>query len=35
MAEAQGADSVSATLANALTVENQFSFVSAIAVVAV
>jgi hypothetical protein len=34
-AEAHGADSLSATTANALTVENQFSFVSAIAVVAV
>jgi hypothetical protein len=35
MAEAHGADSLSATLTNALTVENQFSFVNAIAVVAV
>jgi hypothetical protein len=34
-AEAHGADSVSATLTNALTVENQFSFVTAIALVAV
>ena len=34
-AEAYGADSLSATLTNALTVENQFSFVNAIAVVAV
>jgi hypothetical protein len=34
-AEAHGADSLSATLTNALTVENQFSFVNAIAVVAV
>ena len=35
MAEAHGAGSLSATLTNALTVENQFSFVNAIAVVAV
>jgi hypothetical protein len=35
MAEAHGASSLSATLTNALTVENQFSFVNAIAVVAV
>jgi hypothetical protein len=34
-AEAHGADSLSATLTNTLTVENQFSFVNAIAVVAV
>ena len=34
-AEAQAADSLSATQTNALTVENQFSFVNAIAVVAV
>ena len=34
-AEAQGADSLSATQTNALTVENQFSFVNGIAVVAV
>jgi hypothetical protein len=34
-AEAHGADSLSATLTNALTVENQFSFVTGIAVVAV
>jgi hypothetical protein len=34
-AEAHGADSLSATQTNALTVENQFSFVNAIAVVAV
>ena len=34
-AEAHGADSVSATTATALTVANQFSFVTAIAVVAV
>ena len=34
-AEAHGADSLSATTAIALTVENQFSFVTAIAVVAV
>jgi hypothetical protein len=34
-AEAHGADSLSATLTNALTVENQFSFVNAIAVMAV
>jgi hypothetical protein len=34
-AEAYGADSLSATLTNALTVENQFSFVNAIAVVGV
>ena len=34
-AEAHGADSMSATTAIALTVENQFSFVTAIAVVAV
>ena len=34
-AEAHGADSMSATTATALTVENQFSFVTAIAVVAV
>ena len=34
-AEAHGADSLSATLTNALTVENQFSFVNAIALVAV
>jgi hypothetical protein len=34
-AEAHGADSVSATTAIALTVENQFSFVTAIALVAV
>jgi hypothetical protein len=35
MAEAHGAGSLSATLTNALTVENQFSFVNGIAVVAV
>ena len=35
MAEAHGASSLSATLTNALTVENQFSFVNGIAVVAV
>jgi hypothetical protein len=35
MAESHGAGSLSATLTNALTVENQFSFVNAIAVVAV
>jgi hypothetical protein len=35
MAEAHGADSLSATLTNALAVENQFSFVNAIALVAV
>jgi hypothetical protein len=35
MAEAHGASSLSATLTNALTVENQFSFVNAITVVAV
>jgi hypothetical protein len=35
MAEAHGASSLSATLTNALTVENQFSLVNAIAVVAV
>jgi hypothetical protein len=34
-AEAHGADSLSATQTNALTVENQFSFVNGIAVVAV
>jgi hypothetical protein len=34
-AEAHGADSLTATQTNALTVENQFSFVNAIAVVAV
>jgi hypothetical protein len=34
-AEAHGADSLSATQTNALTVENQFSFVNAIALVAV
>jgi hypothetical protein len=34
-AEAHGADSLSATQTNALTVENQFSFVNAIAVVGV
>jgi hypothetical protein len=35
MAEAHGASSLSATLTNALTVENQFSFVNAMAIVAV
>ena len=35
IAEAHGADSLSATLTNALTIENQFSFVNAIGVVAV
>jgi hypothetical protein len=34
-AESHGADSLSATLTNALTIENQFSFVNAIGVVAV
>jgi hypothetical protein len=35
IAESHGADSLSATLTNALTIENQFSFVNAIGVVAV
>ena len=35
IAESHGADSLSATLTNALTIENQFSFVNAMGVVAV
>jgi hypothetical protein len=35
IAEAHGADSLSATLTNALMIENQFSFVNAIGVVAI